>query len=254
MAKKVIHHEWVDVFIFPVGNRGILKFPVSHVQFLGIKHSESLAKLLGPHDQLTLGQPAIRVCPGRWTKDWPRFWEKAHHSNSSKWRFRRFSLWDLLLKPTRKHPKRVKPTCKWQGVFVTHSLDMVSYSSEVENLDVIYISSYLQMSQIPIITLNPLLKGKRKSRPVQQTNELWFSCRFESLLQPDDTIQKNPANRDILWQWNFIHHTDRPLRFANAMFEEKAHPGNLTQISKMMVDVTAMFASLLRWFGKCISF
>ena len=75
---------------------------------------------------------------------------------------------------------------------------MVSYSSEVENLDVIYISSYLQMSQIPIITLNPFLKGKRKSRPVQQTNELWFSCRFESLLQPDDTIQKNPANRDIL--------------------------------------------------------
>ena len=125
---------------------------------------------------------------------------------------------------TRKHPKRVKPTCKWKGVFVTHSLDVVSYSSEVENLDVIYISSYLQMSQIPRITLNPLLRGKLKSRPVQQTNESWFSCRFESLLQRDDTIQNNPANSVILWHWNFFHHTDRPLRFANFNFEVKNTP------------------------------
>ena len=100
----------------------------------------------------------------------------------------------------------------------------MSYSSEVENLDVIYISSYLQMSQIPRITLNPLLKGKHKSHPFQQTNELWFSCRFESLLQRDDTIQNNPANSVILWHWNFFHHTDRPLRFAYFMFEVKNTP------------------------------
>ena len=31
------------------------------------------------NDQLTLGRPAIRVCPGRWTKDWPRF-DLAHHT------------------------------------------------------------------------------------------------------------------------------------------------------------------------------
>ena len=80
------------------------------------------------------------------------------------------------------------------------------------------------MSQIPRITLNPLLKGKHKSHPFQQTNELWFSCRFESLLQRDDTIQNNPANSVILWHWNFFHHTDGPLRFAYFMFEVKNTP------------------------------